>query len=83
MEEVEVERVDRVEEISVEKENDCEIIRTSKKIAAPKKKPTQVEVKVEGEERNRNWQDSEVYQLIALKGKMKLEFGRNGKKQGE
>ena len=51
MEEVEVERVDRVEEISVEKENDCEIIRTSKKIAAPKKKPTQVEVKVEGEER--------------------------------
>ena len=87
--EVEVERVERVEERSVEEKKDCEIIGTSKKRVvprkkvAPKKKPTQVEVKVEGEEKNRNWLDSEVYQLIVLKGEMEPEFERNGKKQGE
>ena len=77
MKEVEVERVERVEERGVEEEKDCEIIRISKKITAPmkkvvpKKKPTQVEVKEEG---NRNWLDSEVYQLIALKGEMEPEL---------
>ena len=82
--EVEVQRVERVEERSVEVEKDCEIIGASKKRAAPKKKkPTKVEVKVEGEEANRNWLDSEVHQLIALKGEMEPEFERNGKKQGE
>ena len=40
-------------------------------------------MKVEGEEENRNWLDSEVYQLMALKGEMEPEFERNGKKQGE
>ena len=89
VEEVEVERVEIVEERSFEEEKDCEIIGTSKKRAAPrkkaapKKKPTQVEVKVEREEINRNWLDSEVYQLIALKGEMEPEFERNGKKQSE
>ena len=78
--EVEVQRVERVEERSVEVEKDCEIIGASKKRAAPKKKkPTKVEVKVEGEEANRNWLDSEVHQLIALKGEMEPEFERNGK----
>ena len=83
LEEVEVERV---EERSVEKKKDCEIIGISKKRATPrkkvasKKKPIQVEVKVEGDEGNRNRQDFEVYQPIALKGEMELEFERNGKK---
>ena len=38
--EVEVQRVERVEERSVEVEKDCEIIGASKKRAAPKKKKT-------------------------------------------
>ena len=80
MKEVEVERVERVEEKSVQEEKDCEIIGTSKKRVAPRKEPTQVEVKVEGEAGNRNWLDSEVYQLIALKGEMEPEFERHNKK---
>jgi hypothetical protein len=40
-------------------------------------------VEVEGEEGNRNWLDSEVYQFIVLKGEMEPEFEKNGKKQGE
>ena len=88
--EVEVERVEIVEEKNIEEEKDYEIVKgTSKKRIAPRKKvalknkPTQVEVKVEGEEGNRNWLDSKVYQLIALKGEMEPAFERNGKKQGE
>ena len=40
-------------------------------------------VKVEGDEGNRTWLDSEVLQLIALKGEMEPEFEKNGKKQGK
>jgi len=77
--EVEVEKVEMVEKRSVQEENDCEIKRTSKKRAAPKKKATQIEVKVEGEERNQNW----YINSLPLKGEMEPEFERNGKKQAE
>jgi hypothetical protein len=92
-------REERVEDKVVDGEGDCEIIKSSKKRAsskqkaAPKKKltPRKKVVKIEGEgqgegdgeEANRLWEDSEVLQLIALKGEMEPEFERNGKKQGK
>ena len=87
---------ERVEDRVLDGEGDCEIIGSSKKRAPPKQKvaakkkvtPKKKVVKVEGErdgegeEANRLWEDSEVLQLIALKGEMEPEFERNGKKQG-
>ena len=41
-----------------------------------------VKVKRKREEANRMWEDSEVLQLITLKGEMKPKLKRNDKKQG-
>ena len=87
---------ERVEDRVLDGEGDCEIIGSSKKRAPPKqkvaaKKKVTLKKKVvkvegerdgEGEEANRLWEDSEVLQLIALKGEMEPEFERKGKKQG-
>jgi len=83
-----------VEETVVEGGN-CEIIGSSKKRvaskqkavpnkrAAPKKKVVvKIEKEDEEEEATQTWEDSEVLQLIALKGEMEHEFIRNGRKQG-
>jgi hypothetical protein len=87
--------VERVEERVVEG-GDCEIIGSSKKRVAPKQKAipkkkktskkkaaVKIEGEAKGEEVNRMWEDSEVLQLISLKGEMEPEFVRNGKKQGK
>ena len=40
------------------------------------------QVKVEDDDSKRNWLDSEVETLIALKGEMQPDFIKNAKKQG-
>ena len=50
-----------------------------------KEKATTATTKIEGEKEDdggRNWLDSEVHTLIALRGEMQPEFVRHGKKQG-
>jgi hypothetical protein len=81
-------RDERREERTDEGEDDVVIVNSSKKRASPKKKATprkKATMKIEGEEEDeggRNWLDSEVHSLIALRGEMEPEFVRNGKKQG-
>ena len=79
----------RVEERGEEEEDNVEIIAAPKKRttlkskAAPKKKIAKVKVESEGDgDGVRRWLDFEILQLIAFHGEMKLEFVRNGKKQG-
>ena len=65
---------DRVDE-------ECEVL-----VAEPEKKRQKKgkskEIKVAEEDNKRNWLDSEVEALIALKGEMQPEFIKNAKKQG-
>ena len=75
----------KVEERGEEK--DVEIIAapkkrtTSKSKAAPKKKIAKVKVESEGDgDGVRGWLDSEILQLIALRGEIEPEFVRNDKK---
>ena len=82
-------RVEKRVEERGEEEEDVEIIAAPKKRtaskskAAPKKKITKVKVESEGDgDGVRGWLDSEILQLIALRGEMEPEFVRNGKKQG-
>jgi len=86
--------VERVGERAIEG-GDCEIIGSSQKRVAPKQKAipkkkvapkkkavVKIEGEAKGEEANQMWEDSEVLQLISLKGEMEPKFVRNGKKQG-
>ena len=82
-------RVEKRVEERREEEEDVEIIAapkkrtTSKSKAAPKKKIAKVKVESESDgDGVRGWLDSEILQLIALRGEMEPEFVRNGKKQG-
>ena len=79
----------RVEERREEEEDDVEIIAVPKKRTAlkskatPKKKIAKVKVESEGDgDGVQGWLDSEILQLIALRGEMEPEFVRNSKKQG-
>ena len=48
-----------------------------------RKNPKLKEIKDEDDDNKRNWLDSEVETLIALKGEMQPEFVKNAKKQGK
>ena len=62
-------------------DEECEVLLMEPKTKCQRKSKAK-DVKLEEDDSKRNWLDSEVEALIALKGEMQPDFIRNAKKQG-